>query len=70
MKYISASDAATLLGISLRRMQQRCRSGEIEGAKKKGRSWDIPKTTIETMISKKPLPIGISDYKVASRDYY
>lgn len=75
MEYISASDAAALLGISSRRIQQRCNSGEIEGAKKNGRSWEIPKTTIEEMISnittaKKPLPIGISDYKVASGDYY
>lgn len=75
MEYITANEAAALLGISIRRMQQRCTAGEIKGAKKIGRSWQIPKTTIEKMIKnttngKKPLPIGISDYKIASRDYF
>ena len=75
MEYINANEAAALLGISPRRMQQRCIAGEIKDAKKIGRSWQIPKTTIESMMTnttngKKPLPIGISDYKVASRDYF
>ena len=72
MDYMLIPDAADLLNVSVRRLQQLCMAGKIEGAKKIGRSWQIPKTTIKTMIGniKKPLPVGISDYKVASRDYY
>ena len=72
MDYMLIPDAADLLNVSVRRLQQLCMAGKIERAKKIGRSWQIPKTTIKTMIGniKKPLPVGISDYKVASRDYY
>ena len=34
MKYCSSEDAATSMGISVRRIQQMCKNGEIQGAKK------------------------------------
>ena len=79
MKYITSQEASALWGITPRRIQQMCKSGEIKGAKKEGKSWIIPEnavfsteTTEDTNNSskKKPLPIGISDFKKATSDYY
>lgn len=71
MRYISAVDAAKKLNISLRRLQQQCAEGKISGAKKEGRRWLIPLEIIGNLEeTKKPLPVGISDYKVASSSYY
>lgn len=72
MEYISVNEAALQMGISVRRIQQMCKSGKIPGAIKKGRSWMIPtgeeKDTLSKM--KKPLPIGISDFRMAVEEYY
>ena len=73
MNYLSISDAAKELHISLRRLQQKCADGEIPGAKKEGRRWLVPQDHIHgrrRKDGKKPLPIGISDYKIASSEYY
>lgn len=75
MKYYSITEAAGLLKISPRRLQQLCTSGEIAGAEKAGRKWRIPESSISAMLGKsenqkKPLPVGISDYKDASTEYY
>ena len=75
MKYYSITEAAGLLKISSRRLQQLCTSGEIAGAEKAGRKWRIPESSISAMLGKsenqkKPLPVGISDYKDASTEYY
>ena len=75
MKYYSITEAAGLLKISSRRLQQLCTSGEIAGAEKAGRKWRIPECSISAMLGKsenqkKPLPVGISDYKDASTEYY
>ncbi|MBR7033706.1 MAG: AAA family ATPase [Clostridia bacterium] len=71
MKYISAADAAMKLNITLRRLQQKCAKGEIPGAKKEGRRWFVPQNAVRDQGDiKKPLPIGISDYKIASSEYY
>ncbi|MBQ9415259.1 MAG: AAA family ATPase [Clostridia bacterium] len=71
MKYISAADAAKKLNITIRRLQQQCAEGKIPGAKKDGRRWLVPQNIIrDSDGQKKPLPIGISDYKVATSDYY
>ena len=117
MKYMTCQEAASLLGLTIRRVQQMCKNGMIPGAIKKGRSWMIPKDSVEkntterhtdkstehehmsdrdmfdtdvsdmngmsarsdtqnmTDISelgkkKKPLPIGISDFKLATTEYY
>ena len=75
MKYYSITEAAGLLKISPRRLQQLCTSGEIAGAEKAGRKWRIPESSISAILGKsenqkKPLPVGISDYKDASTEYY
>ncbi len=79
MKYINCQEAGKKWGVSPRRVQQLCKANEIEGVKKDGRSWLIPAATPcpisineneQKVEKKKPLPIGISDYKKATTDYY
>lgn len=72
MHYLSCAEAAERLGMSARRVQQMCKRGDIAGAMKDGRSWLIPDTALPQLPveKKKPLPIGISDFKVASQSYY
>ncbi|MBQ7152996.1 MAG: AAA family ATPase [Clostridia bacterium] len=71
MEYISVADAAKKLNITLRRLQQQCAEGKIPGALKEGRRWLVPQNVVLARAeTKKPLPIGISDYKIASSDYY
>lgn len=77
-------DAAILWNISERRVAALCKSGRIKGAIKQGKNWLIPTNTqkptdgrTKSKISmnydkfqKLPLPIGISDYRLASTEYY
>lgn len=42
MEYIKVSDAAKKWGVSVHRVQEYCKTGRINGAKKFGRSWMIP----------------------------
>lgn len=72
MGYLSCADAAKAMGITVRRIQQMCKRGEIPGASKEGRAWLIPEKAILLCSSekKKPLPIGISDFKTATTNYY
>lgn len=72
MGYLSVSEAALQMGVSVRRIQQMCKNGEIPGAVKKGRSWMIPTGEEKDNDEKKrkPLPIGISDFKMAVEEYY
>ena len=72
MNYLSCADAAKAMGITVRRIQQMCKSGEIPGVFKEGRSWLIPENSVllEEGEKKKPLPIGVSDFKVATTNYY
>lgn len=81
---IYARDAATRWGLTERRVTGLCRSGKIPGAIKKGKNWLVPDdaqrpadgrvragTYIKTESRKKlPLPVGISDYRIASTQYY
>lgn len=69
MHYISVKEAAAQMGISVRRVQQMCKMGEIAGVIKQGGSWLIPINN-ESDEKKKLLPIGISDFKTAVKDYY
>ena len=76
--------AAKLWGVTERQIANLCRSGRIDGAVKQGRSWMIPEKTekpadlrIKTGAYRKParpkrlpLPVGVSDYRVASSEYY
>ncbi len=81
---MSVKEAATLWNLTERRVASLCKEGKIEGAKKLGRSWFIPldaKRPADNRVksgtykkaktsSKLPLPIGISDYRLASSEYY
>ena len=81
---ISVKEAALLWNISERRISYLCNQGRITGAKKTGRSWAIPanaKKPVDNRIksgayrkkkmkSDLPLPVGISDYRIASKEYY
>lgn len=77
-------EAAKLWNITERRVAALCKSGKIRGAKKQGKSWLIPidaekpaDSRVKSGTYKKsvrpanlPLPIGISDYRLASTEYY
>ena len=81
---LTSKEIAALWGISERRVNILCRDGRIPGAAKKGRAWTIPadaqkpadnRVTTGAYIKQVrtkhlPLPIGISDYRLASTEYY
>lgn len=78
MVFLSVKEAALREGVSVRRIQQMCKAGEITGAMKIGHTWIIPyeeasTTKISENLSNetlKALPIGISDFKTAVEEYY
>ena len=72
MEYLSCSDASKAMGFSVRRIQQMCKNGELPGAIKEGRKWLIPDETIHMnhFAKNKSLPIGVSDFKLATTSYY
>lgn len=72
MEYLSCSDASKAMGFSVRRIQQMCKNGELPGAIKEGRKWLIPDETIHMnhFVKNKSLPIGVSDFKLATTGYY
>lgn len=72
MEYLSCSDASKAMGFSVRRIQQMCKNGELLGAIKEGRKWLIPDETIHInhFAKNKSLPIGVSDFKLATTGYY
>ena len=78
MEYMTCAEASMRMGIGVRRLQQMCKGGKIAGAVKIGRSWMIPagvsadvgSGSVAAVKKKKPLPIGISDFKMATTDYY
>lgn len=72
MEYLSCSDASKAMGFSVRRIQQMCKNGELPGAIKEGRNWLIPDETMHMnhFAKNKSLPIGVSDFKLATTGYY
>lgn len=72
MEYLSCSDASKAMGFSVRRIQQMCKNDELPGAIKEGRKWLIPDETIHMnhFAKNKSLPIGVSDFKLATTGYY
>lgn len=82
MHYLTCQEIAERWGVSARRIQQMCKVGEIKGTIKEGGSWLIPEDAPfplglrvsmkrkQEAAKKKPLPIGISDFKKATTDYY
>ncbi len=83
-KTMTIKETAKLWNVADTWLTSMCRSGRIPGAKKKGKVWLIPadaeKPTDKRIKSgaymktvrplNLPLPIGISDYRVASSEYY
>lgn len=81
---ISVKEAADLWNLSERQVTNLCRNKKINGAKKLGRSWTIPANAQKPKDSRiksgayikenkpkhLPLPIGISEYRIASSEYY
>lgn len=81
---MSVKEIAKLWNITERRVTELCRLGILEGAIKQGKKWIIPSNVqkpldqriknenlIKDIICEKlPLPIGISDYRLASTEYY
>ena len=84
MDYMTISEAATKWNISNRRIQTLCSQGRIPGAERAGYCWLLPKDAEKpadariksgkyiksSSAAKLPLPIGISDYRLASSEYY
>ena len=81
---MKVKDAAALWGLTPRRVSELCKQGKIAQARKMGKAWMIPVGTpkpadqrIRSGVYAKtslpenlPLPIGISDYRLASTEYY
>lgn len=73
--YISIEEAAKKTNLTPRRIQQLCKTGKIDGALFDGFKWMIPESSLipllisKKIISPKPLPIGVSDFKKASSEY-
>ena len=77
-------EAAMRWNVSERRVSTLCKEGKIQGAVKKGKQWSIPADADKpadsrvksgayikkSVATKLPLPIGISDYRLASSEYY
>lgn len=84
IKMISVKEAARQWNITERRVAELCRSGRIEGTVRQGRSWQIPADALKLADkrirsgyyrkNKKssclPLPIGVSDFRLAQAEYY
>lgn len=83
-EYMRVKEAASLWQLTERRVTSLCKNGAISGAKKQGRLWLIPVTAVRPgdrriksalgklrqQAKKKPLPIGVADYRLASTAYY
>ncbi len=83
-KMMGVREATQYWGIGERRVTELCKQGKIEGAEKIGRDWAIPrdaqkpadgrvKTGNYVKSNRRmnlPLPIGISDYRLATSEYY
>ena len=81
---MTIKEAAAAWAITERRVNELCKAGRISGAYKKGRQWFIPDGTQKPMDKRgrrsavkpavssvrKPLPIGVSDYRDACKNYY
>ena len=82
--YIHVKEAAKLWNIGERQVSHLCKIGKVNGAVKQGRTWMIPADAEKpadqriktgaymrsTKAAKLPLPVGISDYRLASSSYY
>ena len=81
---MTIKEAAAAWGITERRVNALCKAGRISGAYKEGRQWFIPDSSQKPMdkrghrsvvrpavsSARKPLPIGVSDYRDTCKSYY
>lgn len=83
---IRSYDAAVKWNLTERHITGMCREGKIHGAVKQGGRWFVPEDAIRPVDGrlrsgaykgkhpgakkKLPLPVGISDYRIASTQYY
>ena len=81
---IKTKEAAERWGLTSRRVSELCKQGKITNARKDGKAWLIPADTPKPAdqrfrngiyakshpVEKLPLPVGISDYRLASTEYY
>jgi excisionase family DNA binding protein len=51
---LSTAEAATELGITVRRIQALLKAGRFVGAQKFGRDWMIPRSAMEAVKTRKP----------------
>lgn len=84
MEMIRVRDAAQRWNLTERSVTNFCKAGKISGARKQGRSWLIPADAVRPEDNRiksgayqknmrpgrLPLPVGISDYRLASSEYY
>ena len=84
IKMISVKEAARQWNITERRVAELCRSGRIEGTVRQGRNWQIPADALKPADKRirsgyyrknqrsscLPLPIGVSDFRLAQAEYY
>ncbi|MBQ8137569.1 MAG: hypothetical protein IJ174_09065, partial [Clostridia bacterium] len=83
-KMIRAREAALQWGLTERQITGMCRNGKIPGAVKQVGLWYLPANATRpadgrfrtgayqgaSARKKLPLPVGISDYRIASTEYY
>ena len=76
---VSVQEMAQMWNLNERSITRLCRIGKIVGAVKNGRTWRIPSDTPYPFRSgrvmgpgkqKLPLPVGVSDFRIASTEYY
>lgn len=80
MEYMTVQEASSIWEIDERRITMLCRDGRISGSIKQNGMWFIPKTAIKPidgrmqkgifMEFRRPLPIGVSDFKEAVSKYF
>ena len=84
IKMISVKEAARQWNITERRVAELCRSGRIEGTVRQGRNWQISADALKPADKRirsgyyrknrksscLPLPIGVSDFRLAQAEYY
>lgn len=82
MQYLTSMQMAEKWRLTKRRINSLCQNGYITGAYKDGYRWMIPadaekpegrkckKGNVNAGSGKRPLPIGISDYRMAVSKYY
>lgn len=61
MEYLTIKEAADRWGLSLRRLQQLCKGGQIKGAKKDGRIWMIPASAYTASKPAVPKPLVLRE---------